>query len=197
MALPKSRLVFKMTPGQNYAFWLDEYSDWKPLLGACKESRWWWWIFRIWANPSKIWRRRRRRRNGFFNFWKNLFFNEFFKHSKWSITNGKFIFWWQWCWWQEYVDDFIMATDLRCWRRFSLSVFFNLLNSSPTSQICHQKISFKTSVTNIIFFGRDQLLLDRFSNTDFHFRIKNLTNQTLIFSHVMMKYDRCSQDQEC
>ena len=144
MVLPKSRLVFKMMPSQNYAFWLDEYKDLKPLTGAGKESRWWWWIFRIWTNPSKIWWRRRRRRNGFFNFWKNLFFNELFKYSKWSITNGKLFFWWQWCWWQWYFDDFMMitwfkmlATEWLYWRRFSISpinrFLFNLLNPSPKS----------------------------------------------------------------
>ena len=35
---------------------------------------------------------------------------------------------WQWCWWQRYVGDFMMATDLRCrWQNHYVG------NFSPTS----------------------------------------------------------------
>jgi len=55
---------------------------------------------------------------------------------------------WQWCWWQRYICDVMMVTDLRCWWHNHLSWWFfqciksvtNILNLSPThfvSNICH------------------------------------------------------------
>ena len=57
----------------------------------------------------------------------------------WENLNA--IRWWQWCWWQRYVGDFMMVTDLICWwqNHYVGSIFryvgdfFNVLNRSPTS----------------------------------------------------------------
>ena len=64
----------------------------------------------------------------------------------------------QWCWW-HYDDDWfqMLLAESSCWRLFSLCWWFsqciksvtNILNRSPTSQICHQHIWSPISVTNI------------------------------------------------
>ena len=69
---------------------------------------------------------------------------------------GKAFDWWQWCWWQRYVDNFMMVTDLRCWWQNHyvgdffpyVGDFFNVSNQSPTSLTCHQTLP-PTSVTKI------------------------------------------------
>ena len=63
---------------------------------------------------------------------------------------------WQWCWWQRYVGDLRMVTDLRCWwQNHYVGDFFryvrdfsNVLNRSPAHFVsnirhqhqCHQMI---------------------------------------------------------
>ena len=45
-----------------------------------------------------------------------------------SNTSGR----WQWCWWQRYVGDFMMMTDLRrWWQNHNVGDFFNVQNLSP------------------------------------------------------------------
>ena len=64
---------------------------------------------------------------------------------------------WQWCWSHRYVGDFMMVTDLTCWcqNHYVSDLFryfgdiYNVLNRSPTSQICHQHFWSSTYVTNI------------------------------------------------
>ena len=62
------------------------------------------------------------------------------------------------CWWLYDGDWFeMLVTESFCWRLFSLCWWFsqciksviNILNRSPTPQICHQHIWSPTSVTNI------------------------------------------------
>jgi len=61
-------------------------------------------------------------------------------------------------WWLNDGDWFeMLVAESVCWRLFTLSWWFcqhlesvtNILNQSPTSQICHQHIWSPTSVTNI------------------------------------------------
>ena len=64
---------------------------------------------------------------------------------------------WQWCWWQRYVGDLMMVTDLRCWWQNHfvgdffryVGNFFDAINRSPTSSTYHQYILSPTSVTII------------------------------------------------
>ena len=66
-------------------------------------------------------------------------------------------FCWQWFWWHCYGGDFMMVTDFLCWWQNNyvcvflcyVSEFLNILNRSPTSKTCHQRIWSLTSVTNI------------------------------------------------
>ena len=67
--------------------------------------------------------------------------------------NNRWNGWWQWCWWQRYVGDFMMLTDLRCWWQNHyvgdffryVGDFFNVLNLSPTSWIGHQHLKLVTN----------------------------------------------------
>ena len=49
----------------------------------------------------------------------------------------------QWCWRQHYVDDFMLATDLRCWWQK------HYVGEIALYHTCHQHILSPTSVTNI------------------------------------------------
>ena len=61
--------------------------------------------------------------------------------------------WWQWCWWNCYVGDFMMVTDFRFWwQNHYVGDFFryvgdfsNLSNRSPTSWISHQHLKLITN----------------------------------------------------
>ena len=50
------------------------------------------------------------------------------------------IFRWQWCWWQRYVGDFMLMTDLRCWwqNHYVDDFFFVMLGIFSMYLICHQ-----------------------------------------------------------
>ena len=66
------------------------------------------------------------------------------------------------CWWQHYVDDFIMVTVLWCWWLNHyvgdlfrhVGDFFNVKNRSLTCQSCHQQ---KKSTTSIVKIDLDDL----------------------------------------
>ena len=80
--------------------------------------------------------------------WRNWACNRSSASARWYLKYPNL--WWQWCWRHRDVGDFMMVTDFRCWwQNHYVGDFINVLNRSPTSKTCHQRIWSPTSVTNI------------------------------------------------
>ena len=73
-----------------------------------KKTYYWWYLCRKWSWFTSLQYYRNIRR---------LFQCQSLYHSGIQGENiWKFIMKrWQWCWWQRYLGDFMMLTDLRCW----------------------------------------------------------------------------------